>query len=302
MSSTSMSLPVDQRRLLGAFLRTRREALAPASLGHPPGAPARRRTPGLRREEVAQLSGLSTTWYTWVEQGRDIALSAAALARLADALRLNPAERAYLFELTRRRDPAAPAAATVPATAPPELLDALGALTAPAYLLDRLWRARGWNEAAGRLFAPWFDSGEPCLLRFVFLHEAARRFIQDWEDRARRLLAEFRADTGHNPDDPAMDDLIRDLRRSSAEFAMFWNDHAVLAREGGLRMFDHPDDGRVCFEQVTLVPATQPDHKLVVLLPRSHDLGAVDLGLARDRCKERRSRVQNSDGRINRLE
>lgn len=263
-----MSLPVDQRRLLGAFLRARREASAPAAIGQPPGGPARRRTPGLRREEVAQLSGLSTTWYTWVEQGRDIALSAAALARLSDALRLNPAERAYLFELTRRRDPAAPTPAKGPAAAPPELLDTLAALSVPAYLLDRLWQARGWNEAAGRLFAPWFDSGEPCLLRFVFLHEAARRFIQDWEERARRLLAEFRADTGHNPDDPAMDELVRDLRRRSPDFAMFWNDHAVLAREGGLRTFAHPEDGRVRYEQVTFVPATQPDHKLVVLLPR----------------------------------
>lgn len=260
-----MTLPVDQRRLLGAFLRARREALAPAAIGQPTG---RRRTPGLRREEVAQLSGLSTTWYTWVEQGRDIALSAQAVARLAEALRLNPAERAHLFELTRRRDPAAPVAAPVPDAAPPELLDTLHALSAPAYLLDRLWQARGWNEAAGRLLAPWFDSGEPCLLRFVFLHAAARCFIEDWENRARRLLAEFRTDTGHNPDDPAMDDLVRDLRRRSADFATFWNEHAVLAREGGLRTFDHPQDGRLRYEQVTFVPASQRDHKLVVLLPR----------------------------------
>lgn len=261
-----MTLPVDQRRRLGAFLRARREALAPAAIGLPTAG--RRRTPGLRREEVAQLSGLSTTWYSWVEQGRDIALSAPALARLAEALRLSPAERAYLFELTRRRDPAAPAT-RVPDAAPPELLDTLHALSGPAYLLDRLWQARGWNAAAGRLFAPWLDSGEPCLLRFVFLHAAARRFIHDWEDRARRLLAEFRADTGHNPDDPAMDDLVRDLRGRSAEFATFWNDHAVLAREGGLRTFDHPQDGTSRYEQVNFVPASRPDHKLVVLLPRS---------------------------------
>lgn len=263
-----MSLPADQRRLLGAFLRARREALAPASVGQLPDARARRRTPGLRREEVAQVSGLSTTWYTWIEQGRDIALSAAALARLADALCLNPAERAYLFELTRRRDPTAPAVAKVSATAPDELLGTLGALSAPAYLLDRLWYARGWNEPARRLFAPWFDTDEPCLLRFVFLHKAARHFIQGWEERARRLLAEFRADTGHNQDDPAMANLVRELRQRSAEFAMFWNDHAVLAREGGARMFNHPEDGKLRYEQVTFVPATQPDHKLVVLLPR----------------------------------
>ena len=151
------------------FLRGRREALAPASVGQQPDLRARRRTPGLRREGVAQVSGLSTTWYTWIEQGRDIALSAGALGRLADALCLNSAERAYLFELTRRGDLTAPAVANVPATAPGELLGTLGALSAPAYLLDRLWYARGWNEPARRLFAPWFDTDERCLLRFVFL-------------------------------------------------------------------------------------------------------------------------------------
>lgn len=268
MMDTTMSSPTDQRRQLGAFLRARREALAPASIGLPVDPYTWRRTPGLRREEVAQIGGLSTTWYTWVEQGRDIALSAAALARLADALRLNPAERAYLFELARRRDPASSPGTRMPVPAPPELAEMLEAVSAPAYLLDRLWHARGWNEAAGRLFAPWFESDEPCLLRFVFLDKAARRFIPGWEERARRLLAEFRADTGHNQDDPAMTSLVRDLCRHSTEFATFWNDHAVLAREGGARVFNHPQDGRLHYEQVTFVPAARPDHKLVVLLPR----------------------------------
>jgi transcriptional regulator with XRE-family HTH domain len=262
-----MLLPADQRRLLGAFLRAHREALAPDAAGQPTSPQGRRRTPGLRREEVAQLCGLSTTWYTWVEQGRDIALSAAALARLADALRLTAAERAYLFELTRRRDPAPPAAVSAPTAAPPELMAVLRATIAPAYLLDRLWHVRGRNDAAGRLFAPWFDSGETSLLRYVFLDATARDFICDWENRARRLLAEFRADTAHNSDDPGMQELVRDLLRSSASFARFWNNHAVLAREGGARMFNHPQDGMLRYEQVTLVPAARPDHKLVILLP-----------------------------------
>ncbi|MBV8651623.1 MAG: helix-turn-helix domain-containing protein [Alphaproteobacteria bacterium] len=267
-----MLLPEDQRRRLGAFLRAHREALAPdlsgvgASGGGSP--PARRRTPGLRREEVAQRCGLSTTWYTWVEQGRDIALSAGALARLAEALRLSPAERRYLFELTRRHDPAPPPAESAAIPAPPELVAALRMVTAPTYLLDRLWQARSWNDAAGRLFAPWFDSGEACLLRFVFLAAAARRFIVDWEDRARRLIAEFRADTARNPDDPEVQALVRDLQDRSADFARFWRDHAVLAREGGARRFNHPQDGSLHYEQMTFVPTAHPDHKLVMLLPK----------------------------------
>jgi transcriptional regulator with XRE-family HTH domain len=258
-----MLLPEDQRRRLGAFLRAHREALAPDASGPGASPPARRRTPGLRREEVAQRCGLSTTWYSWVEQGRDIALSAGALSRLAEALRLTSAERRHLFELTRRRDPAPPPAESAATPAPPELAAALRTVTAPAYLLDRLWHARSWNDAAGRLFAPWFDSGEACLLRFVFLDAAARRFIFDWEDRAQRLIAEFRADTARNTDDPDIQALVRDLQDRSADF-----DHAVLAREGGTRRFNHPQDGALHYEQMTFVPTAHPDHKLVMLLPR----------------------------------
>lgn len=263
-----MLLPPDQRRQLGAFLRSHREALTPGDAGQPTHPLARRRTPGLRREEVAQLCGLSTTWYTWAEQGRDIALSEAALARMATALRLSAAERSYLFELARRRDPAAPSLSTTETAAPAELLAVLAAISAPAYLLDRQWRACGWNAAAARLLAPWLESPEPCLLRFVFLDPAARRFIEDWDNRARRLLAEFRADTADTPEDPALRDLVADLRSRSPDFARFWNAHAVLAREGGARVFHHPREGRVEFEQVTLRPATHPRRKLVVLLPQ----------------------------------
>jgi transcriptional regulator with XRE-family HTH domain len=255
-----MTLPEEQRRLLGAFLRTHREAMPsdPATTG-------RRRTPGLRREEVAQICGLSVTWYTWLEQGRDIAVSAAALARLARGLRLTAAERAYLFELTRRRDPAPPSAESE--IVPEELLAVLQAVSAPAYLLDRLWHVRGHNPPAARLFAPWFDSNETNLLRFVFLVPAARALIWDWENRARRLLAEFRADTAHDPDDRGMRDLVAGLRRDSPTFAGFWNDHAVLSRGGGERVFNHPSDGTVRYRQMTLLPASHPAHKVVMLLP-----------------------------------
>ena len=264
-----MPPPPDQRRLLGAFLRAHREALSPDRAGQPTNPAARRRTPGLRREEVAQLCGLSTTWYTWAEQGRDIALSEAALSRLAGVLRLSAAERAYLFGLARRRDPAAPAAAPPEETAPADLLAVLHSTTAPAYLLDRLWHARGWNPAAAHLFAPWLGGADPCLLRFVFLDPAARRFIADWDNRARRLLAEFRADTADTPDDPAIRALVEDLRRRSPDFTRFWTAHAVLAREGGTRLFNHPTEGRLAYQQVTLIPAAHPRHKLVVLLPEA---------------------------------
>ncbi len=254
----------DQRRQLGAFLRARREALIPGHAGV--ASHGRRRTPGLRREEVALLSGISTTWYTWLEQAREIALSPAALARLADALQLTQAERTYLFELTRRHDPVPPGAKVVGDAAPPELAAVLQATTAAGYLLDPLWCARAWNDAAARLFAPWFDSGEPCLLRFVFLNPAACDFIWDWDNRARRLIAEFRADTARDPEDAATRALVAALTRESPAFAQFWREQAVLAREGGTRKFVHPVDGVVEYEQVTLVPAAHAGWKVVMLL------------------------------------
>lgn len=255
-----MLIPAERRRLLGAFVRSRREALPPPSAG-------RRRTPGLRREEVAASCGISTAWYSWIEQGRDIALSAQALGRLAAALHLTPAERAYLFELARQRDPL-PGAPGAEAVAP-ELDAAVRAMTVPAYLLDRLWTARAWNAAAARLFAPWLGGGEACLLTFVFRHSAARDFIVDWEERARRLIAEFRADTARAPDDPALAALVAGLRADSPDFARLWDGHAVATRDGGARGFRHPDDGLLAYDQVTLVPAAHPDHKIVMLLPRT---------------------------------
>lgn len=257
-----------RRRELGEFVRAQREKLAPASVGL--AGASRRRTPGLRREEVAQLAGLSTTWYTWIEQGRDVSMSPHSLARLAGALRLGRAERAYLFELAGKRDPA-PGDSDGDAL-PPAVLAAVAAVGAPAYVLDRLWNARGWNQAAERLFAGWLDrpdgsNRERNLLRFIFLEPGARSLICDWEGRARRVVAEFRAHCAAHLDDPALRVQIDELRRLSPQFAQMWEQHGVLGREGGERTFDHPRDGFLRFEQVTFELAGHPDVKLTILVP-----------------------------------
>jgi transcriptional regulator with XRE-family HTH domain len=253
-----------QRRELADFVRAQREKLKPAAAGL--AAPARRRTPGLRREEVAQLCGLSVTWYTWLEQGRDIALSPTALARLAGALRLRRAERAYLFELAGKRDPAAED--TIVEEIPPALAACVKAVAAPAYVLDRSWTARAWNARAQRLFAGWLDGAhDRNLLRFIFLAPAARRLIHDFDERARRVVAEFRADVSTHLDDPPIRDLIADLRQRSDTFARLWNQHGVLGREGGERTFHHPRDGFVRFTQVTFNLAREPELKLTILVP-----------------------------------
>jgi len=150
---------------LSAFLRALRERQSPADFGLAAGP--RRRTPGLRREEVAQLCGLSATWYTWIEQGRDVSVSPSALARLARGLHLSRAERTYLFELAGKRDPDRPGDSDDP---PEAVLACVDAINGPAYILDRRWNARRWNAKASRLFTGWLDAnGERNLLRYIFL-------------------------------------------------------------------------------------------------------------------------------------
>ena len=253
-----------RQRELGEFVRAQRERLTPTTFGLP--AAARRRTPGLRREEAAQLCGLSVTWYTWLEQGRDVSLSPAALDRLARTLRLGRAERAYLFELARKRDPAGDAGESE--RMPPALLACVTAIGSPAYILDRAWTARGWNAKAVRLFAGWLDGkNDRNLLRYIFLSPAARMLIRDYDERARRVVAEFRADVSTHLAEPAIRDHLDDLRRRSGAFARIWDAHGVLGREGGERTFDHPRDVLVRFEQVTFNLASQPDLKLTILIP-----------------------------------
>ena len=254
-----------RRRELGDFIRAQRERTAPEA-GMP--APRRRRTPGLRREEVAQLASLSTTWYTWIEQGRDVSVSPHALARLAGTLRLDRAQRAYLFELAGKRDPS-PGDSDGDAL-PPAVPAAVSAIASPAYVLDRQWNARCYNTAAERLFTGWLDQpgrdSERNLLKFIFLDPGARSLICDWEHRARRVVAEFRAHCAAHLDDRSLRRLIDELSRNSAEFARMWERHGVLGREGGERTFNHPRDGFRRYEQVTFELAGHADFKLTILV------------------------------------
>lgn len=248
---------------IGVFIRTHRERASPASAGLPAGG--RRRTPGLRREELAQLCGVSPTWLTWLEQGREVSPSAALLARLAEVLQLTAAERGYLFTLAERLDPREGGG-----EGGAEGLDAMvAAIHAPAYILDRQWDALAWNGEAAGLFAGWLDrqGGRPNLLRYMFGEPGARALIADWPERAHRLVAEFRADAGKHAAQPPLSDLVDELARGSADFAALWTRQEVAAREGGLRRFHHPQRGTLAYQQATLRLAQRPDLKLVMLLP-----------------------------------
>lgn len=248
--------------MLGAFIRAHRERLSPLKAG------GRRRTPGLRREELADAAGLGVTWITWLEQGREVKASVAALSRLAEALQLSVAERASLFDLAGKKDPEFRSENVDDLL--PSLAELPRLMSAPAYLLDHTWTARAWNQAAADLFVGWLDevSENRNLLHYVFLSPIAKKLIADWEIRAQRLVAEFRADFNRRPGDAAMKAFVDLLCKDSELFVRYWQKHDVLHREGGERQFNHPVLGQLKFKQTTLLVALQQEIKLVCLAPK----------------------------------
>lgn len=217
-----------RRPELAAFLLRHRRRLTPADVGLPPGG--RRRTPGLRREEVAALAGVGLTWYTWFEQGRDIGVSEDFLLRVARALRLDDAECCHLFLLAHGRAPP-PGSYEAPALDPlvRQLLDELHAR--PAHLLDLRWDVLAWNRPADGLFG--FSEQAPDernLLRMVFASPRLRRRLPAWEEDASGMLAEFKRDHALAPDDPALRSLVDDLQRLSPRFRRWWKELPSAAR------------------------------------------------------------------------
>ena len=252
-------------RTLGTFLRSHRERLSPTKLGLASGG--RRRTPGLRREEVAQLCAVSTTWYTWLEQGRPIRASASVLRRIGETLQLSRAEKLYLFEMARCvvPDPGEAHDSEIPTG----LKDLVDWMPLPVYVLDRQWNAVAWNGSAAKLFRPWLlESEERNLLRFVFLNRNARTLIVDWRSRAKRLVAEFRSDAGRHLIEPPTRRLIAELQAGSRVFARYWSEQDVRERAGGARTFRSPTGAVSTYSQVSLIPSIHTDLKLVALIPQ----------------------------------
>ncbi|MDO5668020.1 MAG: helix-turn-helix transcriptional regulator [Alcaligenaceae bacterium] len=252
-----------KQKELGDFLRQARAKVTPGMAGLPDYG--RRRTPGLRREEVAQLSGISVTWYTWIEQGRDLKVSAEVWSALADALHLNQVERAYLFQLAQQNDPDREKASA--GSLPLALANSVHHINTPAYILDRYWNILYFNQQLDDLFGNWpsQQGGYANLLRFIFIAPAAREIIVNWEERARRSVAELRADIASYMEESEVREFLDEFIATSEEFAQLWGHRAVEAREGGSRSFNHPVQGYLEFEQLTFRLATHLDYKLVIL-------------------------------------
>src|SRR5580693_4653410 len=266
MSTLDAMPPGGDSKELGQLLRSRRERLRPADVGLPPGS--RRRTAGLRREEVAMLASLSTTYYTFLEQGRPVRPSAQVLDALAAALRMSAAERRYLEVLAHGPHGAG---AAVPDEAPPEVLapavaDLVQRLDpCPALVKGRRWDVLAANQAAQELFTDWLalPRGQRNLVRWMFLSSRARAVYLEWEAEARAMLGRFRLAAARHPADPGFQDLITALRRDSAEVRDWWPRHDVAAVGSGSKKLCHPRLGPVDYTHVVLQVADQPEQTLV---------------------------------------
>jgi len=263
-----------RRDELADFLRKRRAALRPEDVGLPSGG--RRRTPGLRREEVAHLAGVGATWYTWLEQGRDVRASLGVLEALAKALQLTQAERTHLVLLGRGEEPPpckSPAERVSPTLR--RLIENLG--PNPAFILGRRWDYLAWNDAAVALFG---DLGKlPREARnhawLTFTDPARREMFTDWERSSRLMVAKFRADTARNLGDPRFEQLVQALLKRSPEFCRGWKRHEVSRGGEGRRELRHPLAGMLAFSHAVFHPTEAGEQRLILYSPLpDHDTPA----------------------------
>lgn len=253
---------------LGDLLRSRREALQPADVGLPSGR--RRRTPGLRREEVALLAAISPTYLAFLEQGRDLRPSRQVLDTLSNALRLDVAERAHLHDLVHGDPPPqAPVEALSPAVA--ALVDRLD--PCPTYVTGRRFDILAANRAARALWTDWnaLDPEDRNILSWMFTDPAARSIFVEWEAEAAAQLARFRASSDRHLSEPAFRALIDRLHHASPEFRLWWPRHKIAPLTSGTKRLRHPVLGELVLHHVVLQVADHPEQKLVTFAAADAD-------------------------------
>jgi transcriptional regulator with XRE-family HTH domain len=261
-------------RELGDLLRSRRERLKPADVGLSPGS--RRRTRGLRREEVAALAAISPTYYTFLEQGRELRPSRQVLDALAAALHLDGAERAHLHQLVH---------GTPPAATPPNvetLVDGVAELVTrldpwPTYVTGRRWDLLAANRAAHALWTDWaaLPPEDRNMVWWTFTHPAARAVLVDWEHEASALLARLRSAAARHPGDPGFGELIERLHATSPEVRAWWPRHEVAPIGSGTKRLRHPVLGELMLQHTVLTVADDPEQKLVTFTTDDANLSRI---------------------------
>jgi len=259
---------------LAAYLKDRRSRLDPAAFGLPG---VRRRTPGLRREEVAQRANISATWYTWLEQGRGGAPSADVLDRIARALMLTDLEREHLFLLGLGRPPEVRFREAEGVT--PRLQRVLDALDhSPALIKTSTWDVVAWNRAAAVVLNDYsaLPADKRNILRMIFLDRRVREAQYDWDSVARFVVGAFRADAARSGATAQVAALVEELCAQSAEFAQMWRDNDVRSYGEGVKRLRHPIAGEIAFEYSAFAVDGRPDLAMVVYNPAtSEDMARV---------------------------
>lgn len=251
--------------LLGSYLKDRRAKLDPTSFGF---APKRRRTPGLRREEVAQRANISATWYTWLEQGRGGAPSADVLDRISRALMLTDVEREHIFLLGLGRPPEVRYRATEGVT--PRLQRVLDSLElSPAFVKTPIWDVVAWNRAATAVLTDYstLAPDQRNILRLVFRDSRVRAAQSDWENVARFVVASFRADVARAGAAQDVQALVDELCQTSPEFAAMWADNDVRTHGDGAKILQHPVAGPIAMEYSAFTVDGRPDLSMVIYNP-----------------------------------
>ncbi|CAM4488529.1 helix-turn-helix transcriptional regulator [Nocardia ninae] len=262
----------NHRAELAAFLRAQRSRVQPADVGLPPDMePGRRRTPGLRREEVAELAGVSLTWYTWLEQGRKIAASPQVVDALARALRLDTGQHRHLRRLAGLADPVAAPQPGEERARLQRLVDSM--MPSPAGIHDGRFDFVVWNDAYARIR---IDPAELAperrnMVWMMFTDETNRKAMRRWEPAARAVLSQFRAVVGRRPDDERLAALVAVLNEVSVEFRTWWSEYPVQEFRAATIGIDHPTAGALDLELFQLRLVENPDLLLVVQLPSTED-------------------------------
>ncbi|MEV4615271.1 helix-turn-helix transcriptional regulator [Kitasatospora sp. NPDC049258] len=261
---TTPRRPAPQRTELAQFLQAMRARLGPLDVGLP--ETGRRRTPGLRRQEVAQLAAVSIDWYIRLEQGRVGTPGVAVLDALAQALRLSVAERRHLHVIARGQSPVGVAAPLPVADSLRVLLDGMPLL--PAYLVDFRFDVLAHNAAAAALFGEDFGTGAAGnSARTLFLVPRVREMQLDWAQVAREMVGHLRANLARHPGDPRLLEVIAELRSESPEFGAWWDDHTVRQRAHGTKRLHHPAVGPLTVRYDMLATLQDGDQCLTVVTP-----------------------------------
>ncbi|MCU1466713.1 MAG: transcriptional regulator [Actinomycetia bacterium] len=254
-----------RRTELADFLRRRREAISPAEVGLHVGG--RRRTPGLRREEVAQLAGVGVTWYTWLEQARAIRVSENVLEALTRALRLDSHERAHLFNLAGAPSTAAVVESDTLDPAVALLLHRFGSY--PASVTNARYDILAYNPSYAALMGDIeslpFDQRN--ILWLMFTSARTRKLLVDWEHATRRCVAQFRASYADHMSEPAWRSMVKRLQDASPEFGAYWEEHHVAAAANVVKQFRHPELGLLRFNATNMWLSQRVGNRMIVLTP-----------------------------------